>query len=115
MLFNLNELPDSIKLETTKGDLIAFAEHLVQSFRSSLPSPKEDKEILTIDEAVEITHLSKQTIYGFTSRKCIPHFKHGKKVLFRRSELENWMLAQPQKTTIEEKNDLVFIPKFMTR
>ncbi len=50
------------------------------------------KEILTLEEAAEYLQLSKSCLYKATSNKEIPHYvPGGKKIYFRRSELENWV------------------------
>jgi prophage regulatory protein len=49
------------------------------------------KEILTIDEAAISLGLAKSYIYKLTCLKQIPYYKNGRKVYFRKSELEDWM------------------------
>lgn len=52
------------------------------------------KEILTIEEAAEFLSVSKSYLYKQTSAQRIPHYKPtGKPCYFRRSELEEWILA----------------------
>jgi len=51
----------------------------------------EQKEILTIDETSTFLNLAKATIYALTSKGKIPHFKTGKKLYFKRSELIAWI------------------------
>lgn len=52
------------------------------------------KEILTIEEAAEFLSVSKSYLYKQTSAQRIPHYKPtGKRCYFRRSELEEWILA----------------------
>lgn len=46
---------------------------------------------LTINEAAGILRRSPKTVYGWTSRKKIPHLKVGGRVLFDADELERWM------------------------
>lgn len=56
----------------------------------------EKPEILDITDASKMLRLSKQTIYGLTSRREIPHYRKNKKLYFLRSELKNWMLERPK-------------------
>jgi hypothetical protein len=35
--------------------------------------------------------LSKNTLYGYTSQGIVPHFKQGKRLLFRKSQLDLWL------------------------
>lgn len=51
------------------------------------------KEILTLEEAAEYLQLSKSCLYKMTSSKEVPYYvPGGKKIYFRRIELENWIL-----------------------
>lgn len=52
------------------------------------------KEILTIEEAAEFLSVSKSYLYKQTSAQAIPDYKPtGKRCYFKRSELEEWILA----------------------
>lgn len=54
----------------------------------------KDKEILTFSEAVTFLALSDSALYKKTSRREIPHYKpSGKIIYFKKSELQEWMLA----------------------
>ena len=60
--------------------------------RSSLNT----KNVLTVEEAVEYTGLTKSSLYKLTAKRSIPHYKPiGKRIYFRRTELEEWMLKNP--------------------
>lgn len=51
------------------------------------------KEVLTLEESAEFLGLSKSAIYKMTSKREIPFYcPGGKKVYFRRVELESWIL-----------------------
>ena len=52
-----------------------------------------EKELLTIDEAADFTRLAKQTLYDYVHRRKVPFLKAGKRVLFRKSELDTWLNA----------------------
>ncbi len=52
----------------------------------------KEKELLTIDEAAEYTRLAKQTLYDYVHKKRIPCHKAGKKLLFRVTELDKWLI-----------------------
>lgn len=50
------------------------------------------KEVLTLEEAAEYLQLSKSCLYKMTSSKEISHYvPGGKKIYFRRTELDNWV------------------------
>lgn len=60
------------------------------------------KEVLTLDEAARYTGLKKSYLYKLTAAKEIPHYKPtGKNCFFRRTELEEWLLANPVATADE--------------
>ncbi len=105
---DITQLPDRVKLEITKGDLEAFAQLLLQQAQSHSNHTGASKEILNIEEAAEFTGLAKQTLYSFTSQRTIPHFKRGKGVKFRRTELEIWMLKNRRKTVAEISQEVTF-------
>jgi excisionase family DNA binding protein len=54
-----------------------------------------------IDLAVEVTGLAKPTIYAAVQRREIPHMKKGKKLYFKRSELQAWIESGRKPTTAD--------------
>jgi excisionase family DNA binding protein len=48
------------------------------------------EEPLNIDQAARFLGLKKGTLYNMISHKAIPYHKVGRRVLFRRAELEVW-------------------------
>lgn len=50
------------------------------------------KSVLSMDEAALFTGMSKGYLYRLTSQRRIPHFKKSRKLYFKKSELEEWML-----------------------
>lgn len=75
----------------------------VFSLQNTRPKAEQD-QLLTIQEAAEILHLSVPTIYGFVSRAAIPCMKKGKRLYFSRSELTAW-IKMGRKNTIAQ-NDI---------
>ena len=62
------------------------------------------KEVLNFHEACEYLELSQSHLYKLTSGSAIPHYKpNGKKVYFRRVELNAWLLRN--RTTSQEELD----------
>lgn len=47
--------------------------------------------VLNLTQASEYVSLSKSAIYKKTAERNIPHFKNGKKLYFKRSELDDWL------------------------
>ena len=59
------------------------------------------KPVLDISEAALFTGFSVGHLYRLTSGKEIPHYKKDRKLYFKKSELEEWMLAHPILTNEE--------------
>jgi excisionase family DNA binding protein len=63
--------------------------------KSSLKEEQKEKkdEILSLNEAAKFLCASKSFMYKMTSQKIIPHYiPGGKRVYFKKSDLENWLL-----------------------
>ena len=58
-------------------------------------------EVLNLNQAAEYVSLSKSAIYKKTSERNIPHFKQGKKLYFKRSELDDWLTGMKISTKAE--------------
>jgi excisionase family DNA binding protein len=60
------------------------------------------KEVLNFHEAAQFLELSHSHLYKLTSAGSIPHYKpNGKKIYFRRDELESWLLRNKVTTSDE--------------
>lgn len=75
---------------------------LQESERIEKPKQTYLSDIIGIEEAVLLTGYKKSTLYRKTSTNAIPFHKRSNKVVFKRSELEAWMLENRQ-DTIEER------------
>lgn len=49
------------------------------------------EEVLNADQAAAYLHIAKQTLYTLTSKRKVPFYKNGKKILFRRGDLDDWL------------------------
>lgn len=82
---------------TTPQDLthlieVALRRILKEELENSRSSAQDAKsEIVFLEEALEITGLAKPTLYSKTSKNEIPHYKRGRKLYFKRSELLAWI------------------------
>ncbi|HOZ51409.1 MAG TPA: helix-turn-helix domain-containing protein [Chitinophagaceae bacterium] len=52
-------------------------------------------------EACNFLNLAKPTIYSLTSKRKIPFIKKGKKLYFKKADLEVWLNEGKKKTTFE--------------
>lgn len=63
------------------------------------------KTVLDITEAAAFTGYSESHIYNLTSRRAIPHYKKNRKLYFRKTELEEWLLERQVKTNREIRSE----------
>jgi excisionase family DNA binding protein len=61
--------------------------------------------LINIQEAAALLNLAVNTIYEKTSAKLIPHYKHGKKIMFKKSELLAWVESRRVKTIHEIRKE----------
>jgi excisionase family DNA binding protein len=70
---------------------------------------QHNEEILSLNEAAKFLCASKSFMYKMTSQKLIPHFiPSGKKIYFKKSDLENWLLKNRIPPTSELEIDTEF-------
>jgi excisionase family DNA binding protein len=85
----------------TSEDLKKLARELYQlSKKDAEENTKED--ILNVKGAAKLLDLSPATIYGKTHRNAIPFFKQGKKLLFSRAVLIEWLKKGENPVAINE-------------
>jgi excisionase family DNA binding protein len=89
---------------TTKDELQEIIHESIKSAISEQNSQQQSEEpdrILSLKETATFLNLAQQTVYGFTSKQQIPFIKKGKKLYFRKSELEKWLLEGNVKLDLE--------------
>ena len=60
------------------------------------------KNVLSVDDVMLLTGLTKGYIYKLTCRKEIPYYKpNGKLIYFSRKEVEAWMMQNRVSTVVE--------------
>ena len=95
MNIDISKLPPGFKLELCKEDLIAFAEILLQKKNIAACDSSSEKPI-SAQEIARYLDCSLQHIYWMTSNKRIPHFKVGKRLMFLKSEINQWIKENRQ-------------------
>jgi excisionase family DNA binding protein len=76
-----------------------------------IPNKKEleiisvDKEVMDVNEVAKFLFISKSTLYQYVMNRKIPHFKLGKKLYFKKSDLLNWVQEGKVKTVTELQNE----------
>lgn len=66
------------------------------------------KPVLNFQETSQYLQISSSHLYKLTSKRAIPHFcPNGKKLFFKREELDQWLLRNRQLSTgeIDQKTD----------
>jgi excisionase family DNA binding protein len=91
-----NELENLIQATISK----AFSDYGIKN------TLHEENKIFSIQEASSFLNLARQTLYGFTSKNEIPFIKRGKKLYFRKIDLEKWLLEGKRKSNAEILSDL---------
>ncbi len=79
---------------TTPAELESLINDSVKkaiSEQNGITQTEKSPQLLTVEQACEFLNLAKQTLYGFTSKRLIPFLKRGKKLYFKKTELEEWV------------------------
>ncbi len=62
---------------------------------------KQEDKLLTIEEVTSYLSLAKSSIYGKVQRRAIPCIKSGKRLYFKKSEIDEWLNKRRRKTSDE--------------
>jgi excisionase family DNA binding protein len=65
----------------------------------------DDSGVYDMNEAAKYLKISKQTLYGMTSKRILPYYKHGHRIYFRRNELDEWISRGKVKTQEEIESE----------
>lgn len=72
-----------------------------------LNSQTSQRDVLTFNELVDYTGLSKSYLYKLTSKGDIPFYRpHGKQLYFNKNEINSWLLRNRSKTNEEIQNEV---------
>lgn len=89
----------------------AIEQKKMQQVQEEIPAKSLLDDTLDADEASKLLRIAKQTLYTLTSKRKIPFYKNGKKILFSRKELEEWLA----KSKHEDHRELTDIGKRFTQ
>lgn len=63
------------------------------------------ENFLNHSQAAEFLQIPKSTLYSYTSNRLIPHYKRGKRLVFKKSDLEAWLSENRKKTVSEIESE----------
>ncbi|MBK9391750.1 MAG: helix-turn-helix domain-containing protein [Bacteroidetes bacterium] len=68
-------------------------ENLIKQKQFNSPSEEQSviQQTMNLNQAAAYISLSKQTMYHHTSTRSIPHYKAGKRIYFKKAELDQWL------------------------
>ncbi|MCX2741988.1 helix-turn-helix domain-containing protein [Pontibacter anaerobius] len=70
------------------------------------PFQKSEENFLNLKQAAAFTLMPESTLYSYTSKRLIPHIKRGKRLLFKQSDLAQWLSDGKKKTIAEIEEEL---------
>lgn len=96
---SFNDMPAALAYLIDKVDRL---ETLLETNNPAVPAEKP-AAWMTMAEFREFhpEHPAPTTVYGWVRNGLIPHYKKGKKLFFKRSEIEAWLDEGRQKTDAE--------------
>ena len=100
MNISFEQLPEAVNQLLQKVDGI---ERLL--LMQKAPSEEVDK-LLTVEECAKFLNLSKQTIYGLTSKGELPMMKRGKRCYFSKLELIDYIKGGRNQTNTEMEEEV---------
>ncbi|SOE23173.1 DNA binding domain-containing protein, excisionase family [Spirosomataceae bacterium TFI 002] len=93
----------SIVIAITVEELKSLIQEAVSNSRNE-PKVKE-KKLLSIEEAAVFLGIPQNTIYQFTSKRTIPFIKLGRRLVFDKEELLEWVKQNRKSTKKEIENE----------
>jgi excisionase family DNA binding protein len=52
----------------------------------------QENKFLDVQELTDYIHMSESYVYKMVSKKLIPHIKLGTRTLFKRNQIDNWVI-----------------------
>lgn len=80
-------------------------EVIKETLKEERLASESNTSLLNIQEAAALLNLAVATLYEKTSERLIPHYKHGKKIMFKKSELLAWVESRKVKTIQEIRQE----------
>jgi excisionase family DNA binding protein len=84
---------------------IFLKEVLREIFDEEKRAGMDADRLLNTRDAARLLDIAVATLYEKTAERSIPHYRHGKKILFKKSELFAWVESQKVATAEEIKKN----------
>jgi len=85
------EKQDEILRTESENDILVRIQEISEKIYRILL--RESKNVFTLKEAAEYTQLSPSLLYKLTSQKSLKHYKPGKHIFFRKSDLDEFLTS----------------------
>jgi predicted DNA-binding transcriptional regulator AlpA len=101
-------MSEIIIMTITKTEIHQLVESAVLKALNQKSSNQKSGQdsFLGVDEAASFLGIAKATLYGKCSKLMVPHFKQGKKLYFRQSELSKYLQSGKRKTIQDIQNQV---------
>src|ERR1035437_1914332 len=78
-------------------------EEVRTALQDLIPTLKHDDstELMTIQEVARLINMAVQSVYGMVHQRRIPFIKRGKRLIFERKQIIDWLQAGRNKTLQE--------------
>lgn len=84
-------MPQNVARLEEKVDALTETVNKLSQHIFSLKASAKDEEMICVDEASKLLHLSPSRIYALVQEGRIPCYKPGRNLLFLPSELRRWL------------------------
>lgn len=96
--YTFDQLPEVI---ATLADEIRDLKSLIKTNSAHKAEPRQEWMTLKELQQYHPEHPAAPTVYGWVRSGIIPHYKKGKKLIFKTAEIEQWLNAGRQKSDSE--------------
>ena len=95
------ENPFEIILERLERNREALIKEINRNGNQIEKASALQSKILNVSQTAEYLFMAIPTLYGYTSKREIPHYKMGKRIYFKKAELDEWITKSRVKTKEE--------------
>lgn len=92
------------------GEMRKMIREELQATMSNAPvnrNVQPTDEYLTIEETAKYINMAVSSVYGFVHFKRIPYIKRGKRLIFEKSKIDEWLQAGRKQTIDEIENQAI--------